>query len=184
MEKRRRADLYWIERTPIALFTKPSMSLTQHRHAPTVQKVCRRCALTLVVMRGCRVLHPNQFQVDEAWIVFKLNDEPVHTELNGDFNFLALMDAASCFLLSYAPVAAQVTEPTQMESRRLLEEGKAHKMQLPKILFVPIEQPAQFLAAEAERVGIEVVRVEEYQLLVFIGEAREGFKEHLGGGAQ
>jgi hypothetical protein len=28
------------------------------------------------------MLHPNQFQINEAWIVFKLNDEPIHTELD------------------------------------------------------------------------------------------------------
>ena len=133
-------------------------------------------------MRGSRVLHPNQFQVNEAWIAFKLNDEPIHTEQDGDFNFLALMDAASCYILSSTSVAANIAEPNQMESRRLLKEGKAHRMQFPKILFVPSEQPAQFLVAEAERVGVEVVRIEEYQLLVFIGEAREGFREHFGGG--
>jgi hypothetical protein len=128
------------------------------------------------------VLHPNQYKVNEAWIFFKVNDEPVHTELDGDFDFLALMDAASCFILSYVPVAANAAEPTQMESRRLLIEGKSRRMQLPKTLFVPIEQYARFLVAEAEQLGIEVVRVEEYQLLVFIGEAREGFREHFGGG--
>jgi len=128
------------------------------------------------------VLHPNQFQVDEAWIVFKLNDEPIHTDLDGDLNLLALMDAASCFILSSVQVTVMVAEPTQMESKRLLKEGKAHKMQLPKTLFVPTELPAQFLVAEAERVGIEVIRVEEYQLMVFIGEAREAFREYFSGG--
>jgi hypothetical protein len=122
------------------------------------------------------MLHPNQFQINEAWIVFKLNDEPIHTELDGDFDFLALMDAASCFILSSASVAAKVAELTQMESRRFLKEGRAHKMQLPNTLFIPTELPAQFLVAEAKQLGITLVRVEEYQLLVFIGEAKEEFR--------
>jgi hypothetical protein len=124
------------------------------------------------------VLHPNQFQVNEAWIAFKLNDEPLHTRQDGDFNFLALMDAASCFILSSVPVAAKAAEPTQKESKQLLQDGKSHRMKLPKVLFVPIEQPARFLVAEAERVGIEVVRIEEYQLMILIGEAREAFREN------
>ena len=128
------------------------------------------------------MLHPNQFQVNEAWIAFKLNDAPIHTELDGDVDFLALMDAASCFILSSMPVTAKVAEPTQMESRRLLKKGKSHKMQLPRTLFVPAELPAQFLVAEAERIGIKVIRVEEYQLHIFIGEAREAFRERFGGG--
>ncbi len=128
------------------------------------------------------MLHPNQFQVNEAWIAFRLNDGPIHTEQDGDFDFVALMDAASCFILSSAPVSAKIAEPTELESRRLLKQAQAHKKQLPKTLFVPTGQPAQFLAAEAQRHGIEVVRVEENQLLLFIGEAREGFRERFGSG--
>jgi hypothetical protein len=126
------------------------------------------------------VLHPNQFHVNEAWIVFKLNDKPMHTQQDGDFDFIALMDAASGFILSSAPVSAMVAEPTQMESRRLLKQARAHKREWPKTLFVPADQPARYLCAEAERQGIGVVRVAEDQLLHFIGEAREGFREHFG----
>ena len=124
------------------------------------------------------MLHPNQFQVNEAWIVFKLNDELIRTELDGDFNLFALMDAASCYILGSAMVKAGAAELDQMESRRLLEEGRAHKKQLPATLFVPRELSAGILTAEAERQGINVIRAEEYQLLVFIGEARESFKKY------
>jgi len=128
------------------------------------------------------MLHPDQFQVNEAWIAFKLNDEPIHTEQDGDFNFVALIDAASCFILSSAPVPAELAEPTQMTSRQLLKQGHAHKKQWPKTLFVPTEQPARFLAAEAERFGIGIVRVAEDQLLLFTGEAKEAFRERFGSG--
>jgi hypothetical protein len=128
------------------------------------------------------VLHPNQFQVNEAWIAFKLNDRPIPTEQDGDFDFIALMDAASCFILSSVSVPAHVDEPTELESRRLLQQGQERKKQLPKTLLVPSGQPAQFLAAAARRKGIEVVHVEENQLLIFIGEAREGFRERFGSG--
>ena len=131
--------------------------------------------------QGPVVLHPNQFQVNEAWIVFKLNDAPISTESDGDFNFIALMDAASCFILSSAPVPASSAESSKLESRRLLKEGRAHKQQLPKTLFIPSNQPATLVATEAERQGITVVRVPEDQLLVFLGEARESFKDHFSG---
>lgn len=45
------------------------------------------------------MLHPQQFEVNEAWIAFRLNGAPVRTERDGDFNCIALMDAASCFIL-------------------------------------------------------------------------------------
>ena len=126
-------------------------------------------------------MHPSQFQVNEAWIAFKLNDAPIVTESDGDFNFIALMDAASCFILSSAPVSVSTAEPSKMEAKRLLKQGQAHKQQLPKTLFIPNGQPASFLTSEAERQGITVVRIPEDQLLPFIGEAKEGFKERFGG---
>ena len=129
------------------------------------------------------MLHPNQFQVNEAWIIFKLNDAPIPTTLDGDFNFIALMDAASCFILSSVPVAASVAEPSNMEAKRLLKEGQTHKQQLPKTLFIPSDQLANILTAEAERQGITVVRVPEDQLLLFVGDARESFKERFSGGS-
>ena len=127
------------------------------------------------------MLHPNQFSVNEAWIVFKLNDDPIRTEQDGDFDFIALMDAASCFILSSAPVPSKVAEPSKMEAKRLLKDGKAHKNKLPKTLFIPTDQPASFLASEAEDQGVTVIRVPEDQLMLFIGEAREGFRERFGG---
>lgn len=127
------------------------------------------------------MLHPNQFQVNEAWIAFQLNDAPVSTESDGDFNVIAIMDAASCFILASEFVSVSSAELSQMDAKRLLERGQSHKQQLPKTLFIPTDQPAEFLSAEAERQGITVVRVSEAQLLVFVGEAREGFREHFGG---
>lgn len=101
------------------------------------------------------MLQPDQFQVNEAWIVFKLNDEPIHTEADGDFDFIAILDAASCFIVSMSPVPASAGEPTEMESRRLLKQGQAHRNQLPKTLFVPADLEARYLQLEAERRGVE-----------------------------
>ena len=126
------------------------------------------------------MLHPNQFQVNEAWIMFKINDTPIPTDRDGDFNSFALMDAASCFILSSLTVSAKAGQPTELESKELLKKGWAHKQELPKILFVPTHQAADILQIEAESQGIIVARVPEDQLMIFIGEARTGFKDHFG----
>ncbi len=123
------------------------------------------------------MLHPNQFQINEAWIAFKLNERPIQTEQDGDFYIFALMDAASCFILSFLPLSVESAELSQLDSRRLLKQGQAHEERWPKTLFVPSEQPATLLAAEAEGLGISVVRIAEDELLPFIGEARQGFSE-------
>jgi hypothetical protein len=127
------------------------------------------------------MIHPNQFKVNEAWIAFKLNDAPIITDRDGDFNMIALMDAASCFILSTLSVSAMAEQLTELESKELLEKGWIHKQDLPKTLIIPNHQVANLLQIEAESQGITVVRVPEDQLILFIGEARTGFKEHLGG---
>jgi len=128
------------------------------------------------------MFHPNKFQVNEAWIAFKLNDAPVVTEVDGDFDVLALMDAASCMILGTEFIRAGSSEPSQLESKRLLRGGHSHKQQFPKKLFIPTNQAADLLRDEAERNKICVDRVPEDQLLIFIEEAREGFQKHVSGG--
>jgi hypothetical protein len=129
------------------------------------------------------VLHPSQFPVNETWIAFKLNDAPIETGADGDFNLIALMDAASCFILSSGLVPSGQAGPSNIEVKRLLKQASAHKKKLPKTLYIPVELAAANLEAEAEKQKISVVSIAEDQLLVFIGEARDGFKERLGGGS-
>lgn len=125
------------------------------------------------------MLHPDQFEVNEAWIAFRLNGAPIRMDRDGDFNCIALMDAASCFILSTEFVAVAATEPNQLEVRRLLKNAQRHKQQLPATLFVPREDAADVLECEATQQNIDVVRVSESELFIFIGEARQGFAEQF-----
>jgi hypothetical protein len=126
------------------------------------------------------MLSPDRFQVNEAWIVFKVNDQPIHTERDGDFDLLALMDAASCFILGHTLVHSQRDEVSERDFRRLLQEGYAHGKKWPGTLFVPGRLPVKSLISEAEILGISVIPVSEDQMQLFIGEARQGFKERFG----
>lgn len=129
------------------------------------------------------MLEPNQFQVNEAWLAFKLNDAPVVTDVDGDLDVVALMDAASCFILGAEFVRSDSIEPSQLESRRLLTAAQSHKQQFPKKLIVSIDLTADTLIEEAERLGIPVERAREQELSIFIREARDGFREHISGGS-
>jgi hypothetical protein len=125
------------------------------------------------------MLHPKQFEVNEVWIAFRLNNAPIRTERDGDFNCIALMDAASCFILGSEFIPVTVSEPTRAQFRRLLKDARRHKQQLPKTLFVPREDVADQVTLEAAQQSIDVVRVPERELLIFIGEARDGFAERF-----
>ena len=127
------------------------------------------------------MLHPNQFEVNEAWIAFRLNSASIRVERDGDFNCIALMDAASCFILGSELVPVATTEPTQVQMRGLLKNAQSHKQQLPKMLFVPSGDVADLITREATDQNIEVVHVSESELLIFIGEARQGFAEQFEG---
>ena len=134
-------------------------------------------------MEVISLFDPSRFQLNEAWIVFKLNDAPISTKEDGDFNVLALMDAASCYILGTEFVPVHSKGPSELESKRLLKDGHSQKQQFPKALFMPTNLAADALQIEAERNGICVSQVPEEQLLVCIDEAREGFKEHVSRGA-
>ena len=129
------------------------------------------------------MLHPNQFKVNEAWIAFRLNDTPIHTEQDGSFNCVSLMDAASCYILGAEMVPIARAEPSKLQARRLLQAAWAEKEQFPARLFLPTGQFQNAMTEEAVSLGIVVVPVQEDQLLVFIGEAREGYREHMQRGA-
>lgn len=127
------------------------------------------------------MLEPKHFEVNEAWIVFRLNDTPVRTEADGDFNVLSLMDAASCYIFGTEFVSTTSREPSKQESSRLFACGQAKAERFPEVLFVPEKMVADVLITEAERCDIGVVRVPDDQLLVFIGEARRGFEAYMRG---
>ena len=126
------------------------------------------------------MLHPNQFKVNDAWIAFRLNDAPIVTERDGDFDCVALMDAASCYILGMAMYSARAAGPSAQVAHRLLQQGQRAAGILPQKLFVAQGQVADALRQEAARPAIEVVTVSEDELLVFIGEARDGFRERFG----
>ena len=130
------------------------------------------------------MLHPSRFEVNEAWIAFRLNSAPIKTEQDGDLNCIALMDAASCFILGMELIPASAADLTRAEVLQLLSSAQQHKQQLPTKLFIPSEDFSDSLTLEAEQQNIEVVRVPESEILVFIEEARQGFAERFDGAPQ
>ena len=125
------------------------------------------------------MLKPNQFNVNDAWLVFRLNDGPINTEQDGSFNAVSLMDAASCFILATTMVPAQCNEPSELEAKRLFKTARGHSQQFPAKLLVPAGEFETLVRAQAERHGVTVIAVPQGELSAFTDEASKGFEEHV-----
>ncbi len=128
------------------------------------------------------MLEPHQFEEDEAWVVFQLNDAPVRTEQDGDFNCIALMDAASGFIFGTAFVSVAQAEPSAFEVRKLFNSCLERSGGTPVTLLLPKGQFQTTFPSEAKRRGIAAVHVQETELSALTSEATQGFREHVQGG--
>jgi len=127
------------------------------------------------------MLHPSQFSINEAWVAFQLNEAPIQIGSGEPVNCVALMDAASCFVLMTILVPAGEPEPSEAEAKKMFNQAYSHKQQMPATLFIPAGYAGTCLEHEAERHNATVIRIPEDQLAVFIGEARQAFAERFGG---
>lgn len=104
-----------------------------------------------------------QYQPDEAWIVFRLNSVPIRTRRDGDFDCFAFLDAATLLIHSMEMVPAS-------------SAGR-----FPTTLLVSARDAAVEVANEAQQRGIQVERVPARTLARCTREAREAFAAHFGG---
>jgi len=127
-------------------------------------------------------MNPSQFSVNEAWIFFQLNYEPIPTEMDGDIDCFALMDAASLFILSSTLVKRGSLNSSIDEIGKLFQSAYSHKQVWPERLFVPKGLKVSRLESEAESCSIKVVPVQKAEISVFTREACQAFKAHIQAG--
>jgi len=127
------------------------------------------------------MLQPGQFTPNQAWILFKLNQVPISTETDGEFDVIGLMDAASLFILGSGFVPAGTLDTAVAELKNLMESAHAQHKAWPQKLFAPQTMPVAKLAAELKAWGIAAIVVEEAELKTFTREAQQGFNAHFGG---
>jgi hypothetical protein len=125
--------------------------------------------------------HPRDYTVNETWIVFRLNEAPVMTEQDGDFDIVCLMDAASCHVLGSAFFDAGTAEIPAPAAEDLLETGRAKANGLPEKLLLSSAIGTEQFARLAGDAGIEAERVPDKDLSVFLSEVRRGFSKQITG---
>lgn len=123
----------------------------------------------------------NQYHVNQAWIVFRISEHPIKTDADGDFHVVGLMDAASGYMLGTEFVPLSMPEMPQFTAKRILKNGYNTSQQYPAQLIIQKELEAKFLETEANALGINPSRASSSQLWPIIGEAVEGFRQHMSG---
>jgi hypothetical protein len=130
-------------------------------------------------MKPTRKLHPKRFKVNEAWIAFRINTAPVRTEQDGDFHCLAIMDAASCFILAMEMLPIRDPEASGSHFVQLLRNAQTKANCLPEKLYLATGSGVDALAPAVTGLGLDTIQVPESDLLIFIGDAKQGFSERF-----
>ncbi|QCF24844.1 hypothetical protein [Hydrocarboniclastica marina] len=124
-------------------------------------------------------IEPSDFAHNEAWLLFQLNEAPVMTEADGDFNAMAIMEVATGMIFGMELVQVRVPGLPEFLSRKLLADAEAQSGSRPQKLFVASEYEADDLIRVAKVMGIAVERVPAKDLSGITQEAREGFAAHV-----
>jgi hypothetical protein len=127
------------------------------------------------------VLHPSDFDVDEAWLVIKASPAPMRTDEDGDFDVYVLQDAASMFIFGtvMVPVGSR-TGPEDEFDALLQDAGRQRRRGPGKILFAHDDPAMRSFAAVTARAGVSVEFVEDTALDFYTNDVQSGFAEHFG----
>ena len=126
-------------------------------------------------------IDPRQDVANEAWLLFRLNDAPVRTQADGDFNVLAIIDVATGLILGMAFIDSLAREPSEFESLELSASAESECGRRPGCLIIDSEMKMTQLVAVADALGIEIVPGSGSDLGPLTQEAREGFAAHVSG---
>ena len=127
-------------------------------------------------------IEPHLFSQNEAWLLFRLTEAPIRTEEDGDFNVFALMDVATGLILGMEFVEASASEPSELQSRRLLSGAEGSAGCRPKLVYIDSSQDLESFTASLSALRIEARPELDEHLAPLTLEAREGFLTHLAGG--
>jgi hypothetical protein len=124
-------------------------------------------------------IDPKKFGRNEAWLLFQLNDAPVQTERDGDYNALAIMELSSGMIFGMEMVQVAEPEMSEFQSRKLLAAAEAQAGSRPQRLFIDSERKADNLSSVAAAMGISIERAPSGELAPLSRDARDGFAAHI-----
>lgn len=124
------------------------------------------------------MLKPSEFQVNEVWIAFRANDEPIFVQ-DVPYDCHVLMDAGSVYVFGFV-LSPRDKAPDGGEVAVLLDKAKRSKGTWAKKLIVTGDGKAEsvFMTYAKEKgLAVEVVPIS--QMLPIIGELKKSFAAML-----
>nr|VFK22937.1 MAG: hypothetical protein BECKLPF1236B_GA0070989_13342 [Candidatus Kentron sp. LPFa] len=121
-------------------------------------------------------LNPNDFKVNEVWIVIKVNDNPIALN-EGMFDLYALMDAASTYVIGQSPAPTSLDSPPLENVNAIFMKGWDSKQKWPKKIIISYKYDLNnsfYLAAIDKRIDVKYVPTS--RLKIFIEPLKNHFK--------
>jgi len=124
------------------------------------------------------LIKPNEYYENQSWILFYLNQKPIFTEQDGDYNALAIMDVATGLIhgMQMEPLKKVISE---FEARLLLKQTEEKANGLPVSIYLASNLETHSIASAARSMNIKVVPKSYNEIYPIIAEAVSGFAMHV-----
>ncbi|WP_319575488.1 hypothetical protein [uncultured Desulfobacter sp.] len=120
---------------------------------------------------------PDQFEVNEVWIVIRINEDFLFVK-EDPYDMFVLMDAASAYVLGFVFSKVVAEAPTVKDVEELFNKAWGAKRQWAKKLIVTDESVASnVFIQEAEKNGIPFVIVPISDLSSIVEPLKESFEK-------
>ncbi len=120
---------------------------------------------------------PDQFEVNEVWIVIRINEDFLFVK-EDPYDMFVLMDAASAYVLGFVFSKVVAEAPTVKDVEELFKKAWGAKRQWAKKLIVTDESVASnVFIQEAEKNGIPFVIVPISDLSSIVEPLKESFEK-------
>ena len=125
------------------------------------------------------MINPNQFQVNEAWIAARVNEEFLFVQ-DEPYDIYILMDAASCYVLGHVLSRVVDQAPKEVDVKELFQTAFRAKNQWADNLILTGNAPADdVFRKEAEKNGLSVKIINESDLEPIFGPLKESFASNF-----
>lgn len=135
-------------------------------------------------MTQALAMHPRDFEVNQTWLAFRVNQRPILAEGQA-LDLFILQDAASMFIFGNAFAAHEDEAPSEEDVSALLHDAWAKQHVWPgELVLAGKPSRSNAFAVVARQLDIPVRSVPEAQMSFYIKDVQASLEEFLGGDAE